>query len=40
MEIVFTPTADADLNFWKKTNNTAIQKKISALLNDIQQTPF
>ena len=40
MEIVFTQTALADLNYWKRTNNTQIQKKITALLTSIQENPF
>jgi toxin YoeB len=40
MEVKFTPEALKDLAFWKETNNTAIQKKISKLLESIVKTPF
>jgi toxin YoeB len=40
MEIVFTPTAITDLNYWKKTNNAIVQKKITSLLISIQQDPY
>ncbi len=32
MEIVFLPKANEDLDFWKKSGNTIIQKKIHSLL--------
>ena len=40
MEIEFTTNALKDLKYWKKTNNTAIQKRISILLEDIIKHPF
>ena len=35
MELVLLPQAQADRDYWKKTGNTAIMKRISALLADI-----
>ncbi|KQS90006.1 Txe/YoeB family addiction module toxin [Chryseobacterium sp. Leaf394] len=40
MEIEFTKQAHKDLEFWKKSGNKAVQKKISELLEDILQHPF
>jgi len=40
MEIVFLPRANDDLDFWKKSGNTIIQKKIHSLLSSIRDTPF
>lgn len=40
MEVIFTPQAKEDLNYWKKTGNKAIQKKIEKLINAIQENPF
>ena len=40
MEIVFLPQADKDLEYWKRTGNKRIMKRISALLNDIVAHPF
>ena len=40
MEIVFLPNANNDLDFWKKSGNTTIQKKIHSLLSSIRDTPF
>ncbi|MBO7628554.1 MAG: Txe/YoeB family addiction module toxin [Bacteroidales bacterium] len=40
MEIIILPKADEDLQYWKKTGNTRIMKRISALLEDIIQHPF
>ena len=40
MELVFTPDALVDLNFWKQSGNTIIQSKISSLLAAIQEKPF
>ncbi len=38
MEIVFLPDAEKDLVFWK--SNKAILKRITQLIQSIQQTPF
>lgn len=40
MEIIFLPQADADLEYWKRTGNTRILKRIRDLLEDIQKHPF
>jgi toxin YoeB len=40
MEIVFLKQAQLDIDFWKKSGNTRIQKKISQLLKSIIETPF
>lgn len=40
MEIVLLPQAQADRDYWKRTGNKAIMKRISALLADIQKHPF
>lgn len=40
MEIVYSPQAVDDLNYWKKTGNKIIQKKIEQLLKSIIETPF
>jgi len=39
MEIKYTPEAEADIMFWKKSGNTAIQRKITKLLEAILDTP-
>lgn len=40
MEIKFTPLAQEHLDFWRKSGNKQVQKKIQALLEDILKTPF
>ncbi len=40
MEIIYSPTAKNDLEYWRKSGNKSIQKKISALLVSIIETPF
>jgi len=40
MEIVFLDAALEDRNYWLKTHNTKIMKRISALLEDILSHPF
>lgn len=40
MELVLLPQAQADRDYWKKTGNTAIMNRISALLADIMAHPF
>lgn len=39
MEIVLLPKADEDLEYWVKTGNKVILKKIAALTKAIQQNP-
>ncbi|MES2573373.1 MAG: Txe/YoeB family addiction module toxin [Bacteroidota bacterium] len=40
MEVIFTPKAKKDLDFWIKSGNKSIIKKITQLINDIQLHPF
>ncbi|MDN5626785.1 toxin YoeB [Epilithonimonas bovis DSM 19482] len=40
MEIEFTKQAEKDLEFWKKSGNKLIQKKISEILKSIQENPY
>jgi toxin YoeB len=40
MEVVFLPKANEDLDYWIKTNNRAILKKISQLIEAIIGNPY
>lgn len=40
MEIIFSSKAKKDLEFWSKSGNKPILKKISELLRAIQENPF
>lgn len=40
MEMIFSPKAIEDLNYWKKSGNKVVQKKIEILLIAIQENPF
>lgn len=40
MEVVFTPQAKKDLDFWIKSGNKGVLKKITILIEDIQLHPF
>lgn len=40
MEIVFLPEAEKDLDFWVKSGNKTILKKIAQLIEAIQENPF
>jgi toxin YoeB len=40
MEIIFLPEADNDLQFWIKTGNKAILKKIAKLTEAILENNF
>jgi len=40
MEIKFLPKAEEDLEYWKKTGNKRIMKRITTLLADILDHPF
>lgn len=40
MEIEYTLQAKEDLDFWKKSNNVAILKKIRKLIESILQSPY
>lgn len=40
MEIIFTPSALTDLEFWKKSGNTIVLKRIRQLLEAISLEPY
>jgi toxin YoeB len=40
MEVVLMPTALEDIEFWEKSDNIQIQKRISMLLETISNHPF
>lgn len=40
MEVIFSLKALEDISYWKKTGNKAVQKKISALIEDILKHPY
>ncbi len=40
MEVVFTNRALKERDFWKKSGNKAIQKRISSLLDAILENPY
>ena len=40
MEVIYSPKAIEDLKYWKKSGNKIIQKRISALIDAIQQNPY
>lgn len=40
MEVVLLKKARKDHDYWKKTGNVQIMKRITDLLNDIQEHPF
>lgn len=40
MQIIFLPGAKEDLDFWVKTGNKSIVKKITQLIEAIQINPF
>lgn len=40
MEIVLTLQAEEDLNYWKRTNNIPVLKRIRMLLENILETPY
>lgn len=40
MEIVYSSQAVKDLEFWKKSGNKSVQKKINELISDILKHPF
>lgn len=40
MEVIFLPVAIEHLNWWKKSGNKTIQKKISLLIDEILLHPF
>jgi len=40
MEVIYAPKAIEHLNYWKKSGNKAIQKKIEQLIIDILEHPY
>lgn len=40
MEIIYSPKALRDLQFWKKSGNKIIQKKIQELIDAIEESAF
>ena len=40
MEIIFSPDALEQLDYWKKSGNKKVVKKIISLIEEIQHTPF
>jgi len=40
MEVIYSPKAIEDLKYWKKPGNKVIQKKITALIEAIQENPY
>lgn len=40
MEVIFTTKAKKDLDFWVKSGNKKILRKITELIKDIQEHPF
>lgn len=40
MEIIISPRAKSDLEFWKKIGNKAVMKRIESLISDIIKHPF
>jgi toxin YoeB len=40
MEIIFSPKALEDIKYWKTTQNSKVQKKISELLKAMTDQPF
>ena len=40
MEIIYSDEAQRDIEYWKKSGNKIIQKKIQQLLTSIEENPF
>ena len=40
MEVVFTPEAFGDLQYWKQSGNKSVQTKITKLIDSICINPF
>ncbi|MFI5195565.1 MAG: Txe/YoeB family addiction module toxin [Chitinophagales bacterium] len=40
MEIIYSPRAQEDIQYWKKSGNKKIMKRISALISSIESDPF
>jgi toxin YoeB len=40
VEVIYSPKAVEDLKYWKKSGNKIIQRKITNLIDAIQQNPY
>ena len=40
MEIIFSPQALEDVEYWKRSGNVGVMNKITRLLEDIAEHPF
>jgi toxin YoeB len=40
VEVIYSPKALKDLDYWKRSGNVKIQKKIQQLIFAIQKSPF
>lgn len=40
MEVIYSPQALEDIEYWKKSGNKAIMVRITTLINDIVAHPF
>ncbi len=40
MEVIYSPKAQRDIEFWKKSGNKSIMKKITVLIEDIIDHPY
>lgn len=40
MEIIYADKAKADIEFWKKSGNVAVQRKIIKLISSIEEDPY
>ncbi|GHV19702.1 Txe/YoeB family addiction module toxin [Bacteroidia bacterium] len=40
MEVIYSEQAQKDIEYWKKSGNKAIMKRISTLIENIQKHPF
>jgi toxin YoeB len=40
VEVVYSPKAVKDLDYWRKSGNKRIQKKIGDLIEDTEKHPF
>jgi len=40
MEIIFSPQALEDIEYWKRSGNVGVMNKITRLLEDIAEHPF
>jgi len=40
VEVIYSPKAQRDIEFWKKSGNKSIMKKITVLIEDIIDHPY